>query len=209
MTLTANKLYTFEEYLAFEETATEKYQYYHGEFFEMAGGSYPHSVVSINLVAFLHSALKPFPCTTHSSDMRVYIDSADFSSYADAMVICGEVQFYHNRSDVVTNPLLIAEVLSPSTRKFDQGMKFELYRYLPSFEHYLVIEPERAYVEYHQKNGDYWLTRYYRKLEQVIDLQLPNGQIALPMLAIYEKLTVSEEALPKDLPKKFRKKSKF
>jgi Uma2 family endonuclease len=205
MTQVANRSYTYEEYLALEEVATEKHEYYQGEIVTMSGGSHPHNVVAMNISAFLHSALRAHPCFVYASDMRVRIEAADYSGYGDAMVICGEVEFYKERTDVVTNPLLIAEVLSPSTRSFDRFAKFEFYRYLPSFEHYLIVDPERAYVEYHQKTGDYWLSRYFNQIEQVVNLQLPHGEVALLLSLIYEKVQVASNVPPKNFSKKTKK----
>jgi Uma2 family endonuclease len=139
--------------------------------------------------------------------MRVRIEKADYSTYADAMVICGELQYYEDRTDVVTNPLLIVEVLSPSTKNFDQSKKFEFYRTLPSFEHYLVVDPDRAYVEYHQKLGFFWQTSYYHDLDQLVRLQLPHGEVELGLSLIYEKITFPPPPPPKTRKKRSKKQS--
>jgi Uma2 family endonuclease len=207
MTRTLRKLYTFAEYLVLEENATEKHEFYKGEIFVRSGGTSPHNIIAVNIVSLLHSALRPHPCLVYSSDMRVRIESVDYATYGDAMVICGEVQYYKNRTDVVTNPLLILEVLSPSTRKFDQTTKFELYRYLPSFEHYLIVDSDRSYVEYHQKIGEKWSTTYYRDLIQTVHLQLPHADLELPLARIYEKVEVINPALPRISSKKPKSKN--
>ncbi len=116
------------------------------------------------------------------------IEPVDYSTYGDVVVTCGELAYYQGRSDVITNPLLIVEVLSPATRNFDQSKKFEFYRNLASFEHYLIVDCERAYVEYRQKSGFFWQVSYYNGLDQTVKLQLPSGEIALSLSLIYEKV---------------------
>lgn len=207
MTQPLRKYYTFEEYLAFEETSVEKHEYYKGELFVMSGGTSPHSVIAVNIVALLHSALRPHPCLVYSSDMRVRIEAADYATYGDAMVICGEIEYYKERLDVVTNPLLIVEVLSPATRKFDQTTKFEFYRYLPAFEHYLLVDSERSYVEYHQKLGEKWSSSYYYHLDQTVQLELPHGEVDLPLTLIYEKVSVTTPGFPKVPGKKSKSRN--
>jgi Uma2 family endonuclease len=174
MAQTAFKHYSYTEYLALEEASDQRHEYYQGEIFVMSGGTSPHNIAAVNIITCLNSALQPHPCLVYSSDMRVRIEAADFSTYADVMIICGEPEFYQNRNDVVVNPLLVVEVLSPSTSKFDQTKKFEFYRFLPSFEHYVIVDPDRAYIEYFQKTGEDWLLRLYNRLEQTVKFDLPH-----------------------------------
>jgi Uma2 family endonuclease len=189
MTQAAHKPYTYAEYLALEEKSTDKHEYYQGEVFVMSGGTPAHSEIAINVAGSLREALRNYPYHIYGSDLRVRIEAIDYSTYGDVMVVCSELQYYQNRPDVITNPLLIVEVLSSSTRNFDQNKKFEFYRTIPSFEHYLIIDPERLYVEYHQKSGYFWLASYLNQSDQIVSLKLPHTEVALPLTLIYEKIT--------------------
>jgi Uma2 family endonuclease len=148
--------YTVEEYLRFEEASPDKHEYYRGEIFLMAGGSYNHNIVAGNVVGELRNVLiqNNKECDVSGSDMRIAIPQEEFYSYGDAIVVCGEPQFVQDRQDLINNPILIVEVLSPSTRKHDHTTKFELYKRLESFRHYLLVDPEQVHIEYHWKTDN-------------------------------------------------------
>lgn len=188
MTQAANEPYTYAEYLALEEKSIEKHEYYQGEVIVMAGGSSEHTAIAVNVAGSLIAALRPTSCRVFGSDLKIRIAAVDYSTYGDVIVTCGELDYYQGRSDIITNPLLIVEVLSPATRNFDQSKKFELYRNLASFEHYLLVDAERMYVEYRQKNGFFWQVSYYTELSQTVKLQLPPAETALNLNLIYEKV---------------------
>jgi Uma2 family endonuclease len=108
---------SFEDWLAIERTATDqRSEYVAGEVFAMAGGTEEHNLIVLNVSAELRAQLKARPCRVYPSDMKVRIASDDVGTYPDVMVICGERQFYDDRRDVVTNPILIVEVLSSPPR---------------------------------------------------------------------------------------------
>jgi Uma2 family endonuclease len=148
--------YTVEEYLHFEEASPDKHEYYRGEIFLMAGGTYNHNIVAGNVVGELRNALiqKSKDCDVSGSDMRIAIPQEEFYSYGDAIIVCGEPQFVQDRQDLINNPVLIVEVLSPSTKKHDRTTKFELYKRLESFEHYLLVDPEQVHIEYRWKSDN-------------------------------------------------------
>ena len=133
--------YTFKEYLKFERHSNEKHEYHNGEIVAMAGGSLNHSVISNNIGTAINNALDKNgkDCVATNSDLKVYIESANHGVYPDVMVICGEEEFYEEDKTIVTNPSLIIEVLSKSTKAYDKGLKFEKYRTLPSFREYILV----------------------------------------------------------------------
>src|SRR4051794_4528568 len=116
-----------EEYLRLEENSVEKHEYYRGEIFLMAGGSERHNLIASNTLGELWSNLRGKNYRTYNSDMRVKIESNSLHTYPDVSVVCGEPRFAAGRSDTIVNPVLMAEVLSPSTEKYDRSQKFELY----------------------------------------------------------------------------------
>jgi Uma2 family endonuclease len=107
------------------------------------------------------------------------------------MVVNGEPEFNQERTDEILNPLLIVEVLSPSTEGYDRGDKFRKYRSIPSFCEYLLVSQSEPYVEqYHQidrqNNNDRWQLQICDRLEQTIYLQSLN--LELPMSEIYRRI---------------------
>lgn len=115
---TAKTTFTTAEYLAMEEVADYKSEYYNSENFAMSGGSADHSIIAVNGVANLSPLLDPKPCHVFNSDMRLLIERSGLYTYPDAMVLCGKIEFVPRRKDVLTNPILIIKVLSESTRAY-------------------------------------------------------------------------------------------
>jgi Uma2 family endonuclease len=177
--------YTVEEYLQFEETSQDKHEFYRGEIYLMAGGTSEHNLVANNTSAELRGAIKRKgkDCKAYGSDMRIAIPKEEFYTYGDAVVICGELEYVSGRRDIIKNPILIAEVLSPSTRKHDRTTKFDLYSRLESFQHYLLIEPERVEIEYRWKTDDgKWKNHKITDINETlrivgIDLEIPVAEI--------------------------------
>ncbi len=175
---------TVEQYLAIERVALEKSEYYNGEMFLMAGASEPHNTISANVVAILWNHFRKRNCRAYGSDLRIYTKTTGLFSYADAVVVCGKPEFYDQEKDILTNPMLIAEVLSPSTAEYDRGKKFELYKGSPSFQDYLLIEQREAKVEHWQKleTGE-WIVSQFVGLEAV--LEMPRYELHIPLSEIY------------------------
>ena len=146
-----------EEYLAQEEQATERHEYLNGEIFPMAGGTHNHEVICLNIASALQQHGRGHKCTAYGSNMKIQVKSNGLFTYPDAMLVCGQIEFAPERRDVVTNPVLITEVLSDSTQSYDRGDNFALYRGLPSFAHYILIHQNQPLVEYHHKTSGGWL----------------------------------------------------
>ena len=146
-----------EEYLEREETSTERHEYFKGEIFMMAGGTFNHEVICANVVSGLQQHTRRKQCTALGSNMKILVKENGLYTYPDAMLICGKPEFSQDRKDIVSNPLLIVEVLSDSTKSYDRGDKFALYRGLPSFAHYVLIHQNQPLVEYHHKTSGGWL----------------------------------------------------
>ena len=113
--------FTIEEYLAMEEAATEKHEYYKGEIFAMSGLKVPHNTISINILVELGNKLKGKKCRPFSSDQRMHIATNTLFTYPDISIICGEPETLNNDNWNILNPAVIIEVLSPSTRNYDCG----------------------------------------------------------------------------------------
>lgn len=135
------------EYLKSERVAEAKSEYYKGRIFDFAGGSENHSLFSVNLASQLNLALAEKPCKVYGSDMRAWLETEKTFVYPDISVVCKTPQFYDKYRDSLMNPLLIIEILSKSTRQHDREGKFRLYRSLPSFQEYVLVDQYAMYVE--------------------------------------------------------------
>lgn len=173
--------YRFEDYLAVERESTDvKHEYIAGQVFAMSGGSYEHSLITANLARALGNRLGGGPCAVLSSDMRMRIEAADACAYPDVSVLCGEPLFHDARRDVLTNPVLIAEVLSPSTEAYDRGGKFALYRRLPSLRHYLLVAQDQVAVDVFTRQPDgRWLLDAYADPEAEILLEALDCRLSV------------------------------
>ena len=121
------KYYTPEEYLELEETAEYKSEYYQGEIFAMSGASFNHNQIIGNVHANLHQNQKKHNCRIAMTDLRLWVKEKNLFTYPDIMVICDKPEFYPNRNDTITNPIIIIEVLSDSTKNYDRGEKFVFF----------------------------------------------------------------------------------
>ena len=120
------RTFTPAEYLAMEEVADYKSEYFKGEIFAISGGTPDHSTIAVNIAGELNRLLASKPCRVFNSDMRLHIERNGLYTYPDVMVICGKVELAKKRKDTVTNPLLIIEVLSESTRDYRSGNEIQL-----------------------------------------------------------------------------------
>ncbi len=143
-----------EEYLAQERSSEEKYEYYGGEVFAMAGASEKHNLIVTNVLSELRSQLKKRPCRVYPSDMRLKIEATGLYTYPDVMVLCGEREFGDDNLDTLLNPDVIIEVLSDSTESYDRGKKFWNYRTLESLKAYVMISQNSRRMEKYSRNKD-------------------------------------------------------
>lgn len=179
--------YTREEYLAIEDQADYKSEYCQGEIFAMAGGSRNHSVICVNVIRRLSEAVDDKDCLVFDGNMKLDIREADVILYPDSMVVCGEAEFYENRTDAVRNPTLIVEVISPSTESFDRGKKFQLYQRIPSFQEYLLISQDSPTVERFFKHAENsWLYSVINGLDGSVVIQSIDCELTLDH--IYRKV---------------------
>lgn len=181
------KFYSPEEYLALEELAEYRSEYYRGEIFAMSGGSVNHNRIAKNIVVALDVALAGKPCETFIADMRLLVKKNGLYTYPDVMIVCGQLEFAKGRTDTLTNPTVIIEVLSESTQAYDRGAKFELYRALETLQDYVLIDQSRVHVEYFHKLDDgRWLLAEFNVLDGV--LLLESVGVKLSLSQIYRRM---------------------
>jgi Uma2 family endonuclease len=170
MSLQPQHGYTLEEYFALEQASEIKYEYWQGEVFAMSGASPAHVQIQINLITLLRSQLRGRPCRLFSSDMRLKVPSRPPYRYPDLSALCGEPVFeLIGGLEVLTNPTLIVEILSPTTEAFDRGDKFTHYKSIPSFSEYLLIAQHRPHVgQYIKQNDTVWNYQEFNDLSAAL-----------------------------------------
>ncbi|MGE0084421.1 MAG: Uma2 family endonuclease [Desulfococcaceae bacterium] len=190
--LAEKTVFTKEEYLEMEAQALEKSEYYSGEIFAMAGGSRNHSIICINLAWALREAVNRKECTAFDSSMKVDIKEPDAYVYPDLSVVCGDIEFPENSTDIICNPVLVMEVLSPGTESFDRGKKFCYYRSIPSLREYVLISQSEPLIErYFMENKGRWIYAVSNGLEDVLALQSLDSNIFLK--DIYQKVVFEKQ----------------
>ena len=185
------KVYTFEEYLRREEKAVEKHEFYNGKIIKMSGGTFIHSLISSNMITAFNNAIVPLSRTyyVHGSEMKIRIEPTNIGVYPDALVICEKHEFWQDRSDVIVNPLLVVEVLSPSTQAYDRLGKFELYKLLPSFQEYVLVNADKYSVETRfQEETDLWRIKTVTDIDDSINIR--SLGITISMADIYKKIVL-------------------
>ena len=183
--------YTPEEYLELEEKAEYKSEYRDGEIVAMTGGTTNHNEICLNLAANLKFALRKKNYRVYIGDVRLWIPRYRQYTYPDVMVIEGEPSYADRGTTTVTNPLLIAEVLSKSTQNYDQGDKFAYYRSIPEMKEYVLIAQKKFHVMQHQKTEDNkWLLSECETEDAVI--KLATVDFAVELSEIYTGVDFSE-----------------
>lgn len=166
-----DKLYTVEEYLAFERAAEEKHEYIDGRIIAMAGGNRKHNLITANVAAELRFQLKGQNCETYINDMRTRTQGNSYS-YPDVVVVCGEPKFADNEFDTLLNPTLVVEVLSKSTRFRDKTEKLETYLKMESVRECLLIEQDKMRVElYKKQTPEQWLVKIAESAAEMVELE--------------------------------------
>ncbi len=182
--------FSIEEYLEMENTATEKHEYYKGEIFAMSGAKLSHNNICGNLYASLWHKLKGKPCKPYNSETRIHIEKNTLFTYPDVSVVCGDTQTLNDDDFNVLNPAIIFEVLSPSTRSYDRGEKFMLYRDIPTLKEYILVDSESVSIEaYHINAQGHWELREHKNLADT--LILPSLPLTISLNEIYEGVTIS------------------
>jgi Uma2 family endonuclease len=181
----SKKKYTIQEYLEMENAATEKHEYYQGEIFAMSGAKMQHNIIAGNTFGYLLNKLKGKPCRPFSSDQRIHIESNTLFTYPDISVICGDPITLNNDEWNALNPTVIIEVLSPSTKNYDRGEKFKLYRDIATLKEYILIDSESISIEafYINEHGN-WELKEYKSIDKTLYLQAIHT--ALELREIYE-----------------------
>lgn len=181
-------IYTPEEYLNFEREAETRHEYLDGEIYAMAGESLSHSRVCVNLAREAGNKLKGKSCEALSPNMKVRTSTASLFSYPDLTIVCGEPLFHDTKKDVLVNPKVIFEVLSPSTADYDRTTKFQRYRMgNESLTDYILVSQDKVFIEHFSKqpNGE-WLYRSFAEITEALPIDSIECELSLP--EIYDRV---------------------
>ena len=198
-----DRTYSIDEWLELERRTGEKLEYHEGRVVPwraMAGGSHEHSVVGANLQYGLGAAVRelqrqhpeaPF-CRVHTSDLRIKIAGASRYVYPDAAIVCGEPTYDPLVPSAVTNPVLVAEVLSPSSVRYDMGEKFDYYARLEALRTYVLVAQDDYAVEVRTRTGPQarWVYAFAKTLGEAV--RLPALGLALPMAEVYRGIAFED-----------------
>jgi Uma2 family endonuclease len=179
-----------EDYLSIERGSPIRHEYINGVMYAMAGGSLRHNEITVNITTLLKTHLRGRDCKTYNSDLRVLNKESGAYFYPDVLVICGKPILTDLHKDTVVNPLIIVEVLSPSTEAFDRDAKFEHYKLLDSFQVYVLISQDQPLVQKYTRNAEGWQLTEYAGLDSVLSLEAI--EFFAPLRDIYEEIVFDE-----------------
>lgn len=173
-------VYTAAEYLAMEKASDTKHEFFQGEVFAMAGAGRRHNVISKNVTGELYALLKGNPCQPYGSDLRIHIPENTLFTYPDISIICGDIIASKEDEDTAVLPSVLIEILSPSTKNYDRGGKFKLYRDIPSLKEYILIDTEAINIECFRLNaGEHWELEEYKTQEATLVINTLNVSIKI------------------------------
>ena len=171
---------TPEEYLAREEVAEEKNEYIDGEIVHKTGATSNHNRIVVDFSSILNLAMRGTNYEVFAGDLRVWIPEYNTYTYPDVMVVEGELDYHKNRQDTINNPSIICEVLSRSTANYDRTEKFKIYRSIPEFKEYILIDQYKMLVEHYVKQeSNKWIINYHEVEEAKLVLETVDFEITL------------------------------
>src|SRR5215813_7515261 len=196
MSAQPKRRYTLEEYLELDKNSDERLEYWDGEIFSMAGVSDEHDQIEGNLYLLLRLRLEGRKCRAFLANMRIKVPSLPPYRYGDLSALCGKPVFEKiNGVDVLTNPALIIEVLSPSTKDYDRVDKFTHYKSILSFREYLLVAQHRPHItQFIKRNDNEWIHREYNDLNEVVKLASMDCEFSLS--EVYQNVSFKPRPTP-------------
>ncbi len=189
--LTLIKKLSLTDYFEIEIHSETRNEYIDGEINPMTGSTPTHNRIIGNLFATLHGSLEN-PYLVFVTDQRLWIPDRKIATYPDVMIMAEPLEYQEGRKDTLVNPILISEILSPSTASYDRIGKFASYRTIPSFKEYLLVSQDRPYVEHFYKEGDRWIFTAY---ENDATISLTSFEIAIAISSLYNRINFESESL--------------
>lgn len=184
MTVAARQLFTFAEYLQLEEMSPIRHEFLDGQVWAMAGGTADHSAIAVNVQTLLNVRLRGRRCRVFNTDFRIRVEATGLGTYPDGSVICGAVEYDPGDDSLRTavNPIVLIEVLSPTTEKYDRGEKLDHYKQIPSVREIVLVAHDDRRVDLWRRTARGWTQLVFREEEAV---QLDSLDCSLPVDEIY------------------------
>lgn len=172
--------YSLQDYLKIEESTGKRYEFYDGELFEVEGASVEHNRIVAHTFGEVYAHLKGKSCEVFASQLKVESKLNDSVVYPDITIVCNGIELSPESKDIVTNPTVIIEVVSPSTGDYDHGEKFFMYRALPSLKEYILISSVKMLIEkFTKQNTRRWTMDDYRNSEDILTIDSIGLQLSL------------------------------
>ena len=185
------KIYDAAHYVALENEAAEKSELFNGQIYAMAGASPTHALITANAIGVLQQQLRGKPCRTFSSDLRVRVDETGAFVYPDVTVACPPLNFAEDDANSLTNPVVIIEVLSPSTEANDRGAKWGHYQHLPSLRDYVLVAQNQQRIEHYERLDDGSWRYSVRENDGIVSLKSIECELNLD--EVYERVEFSNQ----------------
>ncbi len=190
-TAAAQTYLTPEEYITLERKSIPdseiiRSEYINGEIISMSGASRAHNLITNNISGELRNILKGSGCEVYANDMRVSTPITTSYFYPDVVVVCDEPRFEDDVFDTLLNPIILVEVLSPTTEAYDRGEKFGHYRQLASLQEYVLVAQDKICVEHYRRQEKDWIFTDFQNIEDL--LPLISIQCELPLQEIYDRV---------------------
>jgi Uma2 family endonuclease len=183
------KTYTLAEYLRKEAKSEEKHEFINGNIIKMPYAKGPHNIISSNMIVQLSIGLETLEknYVIFPSDQKVYFPSIGDGVYADALAVCEKPVYWDSEELLLINPIIVVEVLSKSTQKYDRTGKFDKYKTLESFKEYVLIRQDKCYAEvWYQKEKGLWQETVIEDINGELPLQ--SVGINISMRRIYKNI---------------------
>ncbi|CAN5621702.1 MAG: Uma2 family endonuclease [Pyrinomonadaceae bacterium] len=185
-------VYTLDEYFELEKGTNEKFEFWDGNVWSMAGASYAHNIIVRNLNTEVDLQLREKGCHSFPTDMRIKVPEYPPYRYPDLTALCGDPEIEKiGGIDMLLNPQVIIEVLSDSTEAFDRGDKFSYYKSIGSFSEYILVAQHRLHVTQFVKHGDgFWMNLEFNDLQDTVELK--SVPCRLPLSDIFRGVSFPE-----------------
>lgn len=187
MSIAQKTTLTPQQYLAQERKAELRSEYFDGQLLAKTGSSADHCTIVGNIAVGIRQQFRNRTCEVFMNMMRIKVIKSSSYFYPDVVAVCGKPQFEDNEQDVLLNPTMIVEVLSPSTEGYDRGAKFEHYRTIDSLLDYLLVAQDKIHVEHYVRQSDRtWLFSEFKSVED--KFQIDSIGCEITVVEIYEKV---------------------
>ena len=180
-----------EAYLEMERASETKHEYYKGEVFAMSGASNEHNFIAYNINRIVAPFIHKKGCKLFGSDFRVHIPDNTLFTYPDFSIVCGDYRSEVMYTDNLTTPSVIIEILSKSTKDYDRGSKFMLYRSIKTLNEYITIDSLSVSIEMYTRNpGNSWTLTEFKQLTD--SFVISTIGLTLLLKDVYEDVTIED-----------------